>query len=60
MSDKKIGGYILSERMDRFTWHEGEIKILGTKEEVEKQAKKEGRKVTWYDGASKKISKKYV
>ena len=58
MSDKKIGGHILPERMDRFTWHEGEIKILGTREEIEEQAKKEGRKVTWYDSEPKKISNK--
>lgn len=53
MSDKKIGGHILPERMDRFTWHDGEIKILGTKAAVEEQAKKECRKVTWYDSNKK-------
>ena len=58
MSDKKIGSHISPERMDRFTWHDGEIKVLGTREEVEKQAKKEGRKVTWYDSEPKKISNK--
>ena len=49
MNKKISGSHISPERMDRFIWHEGEIKILGTKAEVEKQAKKEGRKTIWYD-----------
>lgn len=52
MSDKKIGDHILPERMERFTWYEGEIKILGTEADVEEQAKNEGRKVIWYDSKS--------
>ena len=58
MSEKNFGSHIAPERLDRFTWHKGEIKALGTKEEVEKQAEKEGRKVIWYDDESEKIVNK--
>lgn len=57
MSEEKHGSHILPERMGRFTWHKGEIRIFANKEELEKQARKEGRTVNYYDNEKKVLKK---
>lgn len=37
-----------AERKDRFKWDEGDLKFFSSKEELEKQAKEQGQKITWY------------
>lgn len=40
---------ILRERRaERFTWSAGDVQFFSSKEELEKAAAKEGRKVVWY------------
>ena len=33
----------------KFCWHDGEVVAYKNKEDLEEQAKNEGRKVIWYD-----------
>lgn len=40
--------YISPERRDRFTWHQGDLKFFASKEELERHAKENGEKITWY------------
>ncbi len=35
-------------RADRFTWNPGDLVFYKNREELEKAAAKEGRKVVWY------------
>ena len=37
------------KRADRFTWKPGDLVFYSSREECEKAAAKEGRKVIWYD-----------
>ena len=52
-SEKKILSErekILRERRARrFTWEAGDLQFFSSREELEKAAEKEGRKVVWYD-----------
>lgn len=48
-SKAKTHGYISKARMDRFTWHPGDLKFFATKEELEQHAKENGEKITWYN-----------
>lgn len=40
--------HISPERLDRFTWHDGDLKFFKNKEELEQHAKENGEKITWY------------
>lgn len=48
---KKLSDYaqIEQDRADRFTWKPGDLVFYSSREECEKAAAKEGRKVIWYD-----------
>lgn len=52
-SEKKIlteeEKILRKRRADRFTWNPGDLVFYKNREELEKAAAKEGRKVVWYD-----------
>ena len=48
MSEKNPGSHISPERMDRFTWHEGDLKFFKTEEDFLKYAEKNNMTVIKY------------
>ncbi len=49
MSEKNIGGYIEPERMNRFTWNEGDLKFFKTEEDFLKYVTENNMTVIKYE-----------
>lgn len=58
MSDKKKISHISPERMERYTWHKGDLKFFKNAEELKRHADEHGEKIIWY-GADKSKSAAY-